>query len=61
MKVGDLVMLSTRATRKGMRYEDEVGLVIGVHATQNTSIVIITANFSGEICELPLKDLMVIK
>ena len=61
MKVGDLVMLSTRATRKGMQHEDEVGLVIGVHAIQGTNIVIITANFSGEICELPLKDLMVVK
>ena len=61
MRVGDLVRLSTRKTRKGMPYETSTGLVIRIHVIRDTNIVIATVNFSGEVYELAAKDLRVIK
>jgi hypothetical protein len=60
IKVGDLVRLSTRATRKGMSHENQVGLVVAMHAITDTNFVVVTVNFSGLVLEVPRKDLRVI-
>jgi|TARA_R110002074_G_scaffold25325_3_gene75100 hypothetical protein len=43
MKPGDLVVLSSRKTRKGMSYEEKIGIVI---STDDHGIV--KANFEGQ-------------
>ena len=43
MKPGDLVVLSSRKTRKGMSYEEKIGIVISVDDHK-----IIKANFGGQ-------------
>ena len=43
MKPGDLIVLSSRKTRKGMSYEEKIGIVISVDDHK-----IIKANFGGQ-------------
>ena len=43
MKAGDLVVLSSRKTRKGMSHEGKIGIVISVDDHK-----IIKANFGGQ-------------
>ena len=54
MKVGDLVVLSPRKTRRGMGYEDKVGVV--------TKIVSLTVavNFAGSTVYLNAGDMELI-
>ena len=42
MKVGDLVRLSPRKTRRGIGYEDKIGIVLKI-AINN----VVTVNFAG--------------
>jgi hypothetical protein len=55
MQPGDLVVLSSERTRKGMKYEDKVGVVVKVHINS-----VATVNFSGIEVYYETKDLQVI-
>ena len=55
MKPGDLVILSPRKTRRGIGYEDKVGIVLKV-AINN----VVTVNFAGTSMYLGIEDLQVI-
>ena len=55
MKVGDLVVLSARKTRKGMGYEDKIGLLINI-AINN----VVTVNFAGTTVNLGIEDVKVV-
>jgi hypothetical protein len=55
MKVGDLVRLCSRKTRRGMGYEDKIGIVLKV-ARNN----VVTVNFAGITIHLGIEDVKVI-
>jgi hypothetical protein len=55
MKVGDLVILSSRKTRRGIGYEDKVGIVLKV-AINN----VVAVSFEGMRVYLGVEDLQVI-
>ena len=55
MKPGDLVILSPRKTRRGIGYEDKVGIVVKV-ARNN----VVTVNFAGTSVHLGIEDVQVI-
>ena len=55
MKVGDLVRLSPRKTRRGVGYEDRIGIVLKV-AINN----VVTVNFAGTTIHLGIEALEVI-
>ena len=58
MKVGDLVKLSLRKPRKGMPYDDTIGVVTEVYMRSQGWIV--TATFDGVLYTFPFSDLQVI-
>ena len=55
MKVGDLVRLSSRKTRRGIGYEDKLGIVLKV-AINNVA----TVDFAGVSIYLGIEDLEVV-
>ena len=55
MKVGDLVKLGRHKTRRGMGYEDKIGIVLKV-AINN----VVTVNFAGMTVHLGIEDVRVI-
>ena len=55
MKVGDLVVLSPRKTRRGIGYEDKIGVL--VHIAINK---VVTVNFGGATVHLGAEDVEVI-
>jgi len=55
VKPGDLVRLSSRKTRRGIGYEDKLGLVIKV-AINN----VVTVDFAGVCIYIGIEDLEVI-
>ena len=55
MKPGDLVRLSSRKTRRGIGYEDKIGIVLKV-AINN----VVTVNFAGMTVHLGIEDVRVI-
>ncbi len=55
MKPGDLVRLSSRKTRRGIGYEDKIGIVLKV-ASNN----VVTVNFAGMTVHLGIEDVRVI-
>jgi hypothetical protein len=55
MKVGDLVRLSLRKTRRGIGYEEQIGVVLKV-AINN----VVTVNFAGIVVHLGIEDVEVI-
>ena len=55
MKPGDLVRLSSRKTRRGIGYEDKIGIVLKV-AINN----VVTVNFAGTSVYLGIEDVQVI-
>ena len=55
MKVGDLVRLSLRKTRRGIGYEEQIGVVLKV--TINN---VVTVNFAGIVVHLGIEDVEVI-
>ena len=48
MKVGDLVRLSLRKTRKGMPYEDMIGVVINVYPRDVVGFTFVKVAFDTE-------------
>ena len=48
MKVGDLVRLSLRKTRKGMPYEDMIGVVAKVYPPDAVGFIFVKAVFDCE-------------
>lgn len=61
MKVGDLIVLSPKKTRKGLAYENELGLIIDFCVIPGSTTVLATVNFAGRVYQLPTKDLQVVK
>ena len=55
MKAGDLVRLSPRKTRRGIGYEDKIGVV--VHSAINK---VVTVNFDGTQVHLGFEDVEII-
>ncbi len=55
MKVGDLVRLSSRKTRRGIGYEDKIGIVLKV-AINN----VVTVDFAGVRVYLGIEDVEVV-
>ena len=55
MKPGDLVRLSLNKTRRGLGYEDKIGIV--VHAAINK---VVTVNFDGTQIHLGFEDVDII-
>tara|TARA_R110000851_G_scaffold4623_2_gene18784 strand:- start:8 stop:187 length:180 start_codon:yes stop_codon:yes gene_type:complete len=55
VKPGDLVRLSSRKTRRGIGYEDKIGIVLKV-ASNN----VVTVNFAGMTVHLGIEDVRVI-
>ena len=55
MKPGDLVRLGRHKTRRGMGYEDKIGIVLKV-AINN----VVTVNFAGMTVHLGIEDVKVI-
>lgn len=55
MKVGDLVKLGRHKTRRGIGYEDKIGIVLKV-AINN----VVTVNFAGIVVHLGIEDVRVI-
>ncbi len=55
MKPGDLVRLSLRKTRRGIGYEDKIGIVI--HAAINR---VVTVDFAGTQVYLGFEDVEII-
>ena len=55
MKPGDLVRLSSRRTRRGIGYEDRLGLVVKV-AINN----VVTVDFAGTQVYLAIEDVEVV-
>ena len=55
MKPGDLVRLSSRKTRRGIGYEDRLGLVVKV-AINN----VVTVDFAGTQVYLAIEDVEVV-
>ena len=65
MKVGDLVQLSMRKTRKGRPYEDTIGVVTEVDAppprqSRDGRLTLVTAIFNGMPYTFSLSDLEII-
>jgi hypothetical protein len=58
VKVGDLVKLSLRKTRKGMPYDDTIGVVTEVYVRSQGWIA--TATFDGVSYTFAFSDLQVI-
>jgi len=56
MKVGDLVVLSPSETRRGFRYEFQMGIVVQTKAKGD----LVAVSFSGEILAFQKKALQVI-
>ena len=48
MKVGDLVRLSLRKTRKGRPYEDMIGVVINVYPRDTVGFTFVKVAFDTE-------------
>ena len=59
MKVGDLVKLSMSKTRKGMPYDNTIGVAIKVKTTDD-GWTIVTAVFDGTPYTFSLSDLRVV-
>ena len=55
MKVGDLVRLSSRKTRRGIGYEDKIGIVLKVAINK-----VATVDFAGVRVYLGIEDLEVV-
>ena len=55
MKVGDLVRLSSRKTRRGIGYEDQYGIVLEVKINRT-----VTVDFSGLTIYLAIEDVEVV-
>ena len=55
MKPGDLVKLGRHKTRRGIGYEDKIGIVLKV-AVNN----VVTVDFAGMIIHLGIEDVRVI-
>jgi len=67
VKVGDLVKLSTCVTRRGLSYEDKIGIIISERESLsnpnqwgNDVFSWVTVNFAGEIMRLQPKKLVAI-
>ena len=60
MKVGDLVRLSLRKTRKGLRYENMVGLIVEIFHDDLLGCDIYAVNFAGTLQRLAKEDLSVV-
>ena len=60
MKVGDLVKLSMHKTRKGMPYDNTIGVVTEVKPTDDQGWTFVTAVFDSMSYTFPLTDLEVI-
>lgn len=61
MKVGDMVRLSSSKTRKGFDYENMVGLIVSMSRLPTLECVVCSVNFGGEVYDLNVTDLDVIK
>lgn len=48
MKVGDLVKYSRRKTRKGMLYEDKIGVVTKIYPRDSVGFIFVKATFDRE-------------
>ena len=59
MKVGDLVRLSMRKTRKGRPYEDMIGIVTKIYSPDVVGFTFVKAVFDTEYT-FNLKDLEVV-
>ncbi len=59
MKVGDLVRLSLRKTRKGMPYDDMIGVVINVYPRDAVGFTFVKVAFDIEYV-LNINDLEVV-
>jgi|TARA_R110000824_G_scaffold5670_11_gene26183 hypothetical protein len=59
MKPGDLVVLSSRKTRKGYVFEDQVGLVLEINPLKSFGNItsIITVDFGGVSYDFGILDL----
>ena len=55
MKVGDLIRLSASKTRRGIGYEDKIGVILKV-AINN----VVTVNFAGTTIHLGIEDVEVV-
>ena len=62
MKIGDLVELSSRVTRKGRDHENQFGLVVEIKAfaREDSTVLHATVNFCGVLYTYPVKSLKVI-
>jgi len=61
MKVGDLVQLSPRKTRKGMPYDDKLGLITKVtKPTASSWVPKVVVDFDGSLYTFSLHDLEVV-
>ncbi len=60
MKVGDLVRLSARKTRKGFAYENIVGLLVDMSHDPVLGYVMCTVNFGGVIYDFNITELDVV-
>jgi len=60
MKVGDLVKLSMHKTRKGMPYDNTIGVVTEVKPTDEQGWTFVTAVFDSTPYTFPLTDLEVV-
>jgi len=59
VEVGDLVELGHRVTRKGRPEENQVGLVVEIHADNDHRAKAIV-NFCGVLCTYPVTYLRVV-
>ena len=58
MKVGDLVILSPKKTRKGLFYEDKMGIVTKIILKRQGWLAKVL--FDGVTCTIPYSDLKVV-
>ena len=65
MEIGDLVRLSPRKTRKGLVYEDLVGLVVDKTGRGGQNIepryVMCSVNFGGAVYDFNVTDLIIVE
>lgn len=61
MKVGDLVRLSPRKTRKGFTYESMIGLIVDMTHDPVLGHMMCSVNFGGVIYDFGMTELDVVK
>ena len=60
MKIGDLVRLSTRKTRKGLTYENMIGLIVDMSRDPVLGYVMCSVNFGGVLYNFNITELDVV-